>query len=268
MAVKISHASIDENGKAKGGKAGDQTGKEVKISNWYKSNWDFVARPKRKEVADRMVKEAMAGANNPNIGYDQGERNDLLTEAKKVGFDLSKITPPCEADCSSFVSVCVLAAGVDLSYSSNLPTTSNLRAKLKATEEFDILTDRKYLDSSDHLVAGDVVCRERGHAVIVVEGGANNATVVTAPVAAPKGDKIKSAVTYSVKLPLLQRGDSGPVVEAAQALLKLRGCDPGTIDGEFGRNTENAVKELQKKANKTRDGKIGGQTWPVLLKLF
>lgn len=265
MAIKISHASIDENGSIKGGKAGDQTGKEVKISNWYKSNWDFVARPKKREIADRMVKEAIAGANNPNIGYDQGERNDLLAEAKKVGYDLSKITTPCEADCSSFVSVCVLAAGVKIPYSSNLPTTSNLRAKLKATGEFDILTDSKYLNSSDHLVAGDVICRERGHVVIVVEGGTDNATVVTAPVAESKGDKIKSAVTYSVNLPLLQRGDSGPQVEAAQTLLKLRGCDPGTIDGEFGSNTEKAVKELQKKANKARDGKIGGQTWPVLI---
>lgn len=265
MAVKISHASIDENGKAKGGKAGDQTGKEVKISSWYKSNWDFVARPKQKEVSRKMVAEAVAGANNPNIGYDQGERNDLLTEAKKVGFDLAKITVPCEADCSSFVSVCVLAAGVDLKYSSNLPTTSNLRSKLLATGEFDILTDKKYLDTSNHLIAGDVLCRERGHVVIVVEGGTDNATVATAPVAASKGDKIKAAVTYSVNLPLLQRGDSGPQVEAAQTLLKLRGCDPGTIDGEFGRNTEEAVKELQKKANKPRDGKIGGQTWPVLI---
>ncbi len=264
MAVKISHASIDEKGTAKGGAAGDQTGKEVKISNWYKSNWDFVARPKQKSTADRMVKEAVAGANNPNIGYDQGERNDLLTEAKKVYFDLAKITVPCETDCSAFVSVCVLASGVDLKYSSNLPTTSNIRSKLQATGEFDILTDSKYLNTSNHLIAGDVLCRERGHVVIVVEGGTDNATVVTAPVAESNGDRTKSAVTYSVKLPLLQRGDSGPVVEAAQALLKLRGCDPGTIDGEFGSNTEKAVKELQKKAQKARDGKIGGQTWPVL----
>ena len=36
MAVKIGHASIDENGRAQGGKAGDQTGKEVCTRNWYK----------------------------------------------------------------------------------------------------------------------------------------------------------------------------------------------------------------------------------------
>ena len=34
MAVKIGHASIDENGKAAGGKAGDQTGREVCVRDW------------------------------------------------------------------------------------------------------------------------------------------------------------------------------------------------------------------------------------------
>ena len=35
MAVKVGSARIDENGKAHGGKAGDQTGKEVSTQNWY-----------------------------------------------------------------------------------------------------------------------------------------------------------------------------------------------------------------------------------------
>ena len=33
MAVKIAHAVGDENGKARGGEAGDQTGKEVLVTN-------------------------------------------------------------------------------------------------------------------------------------------------------------------------------------------------------------------------------------------
>ena len=35
MSVKIGHASIDERGKARGGAAGDQTGREVYTRNWY-----------------------------------------------------------------------------------------------------------------------------------------------------------------------------------------------------------------------------------------
>ena len=35
MAVLIGSARIDENGRAHGGKAGDQNGKEVSTQNWY-----------------------------------------------------------------------------------------------------------------------------------------------------------------------------------------------------------------------------------------
>ena len=35
MAVYVASARIDENGKAHGGKAGDQTGKEVSSQVWY-----------------------------------------------------------------------------------------------------------------------------------------------------------------------------------------------------------------------------------------
>ena len=34
MAVKVGSARIDEYGKARGGQAGDQTGKEVSTQNW------------------------------------------------------------------------------------------------------------------------------------------------------------------------------------------------------------------------------------------
>ena len=36
MAVKVGSARIDENGRAHGGKAGDQTGKELSVQNWYR----------------------------------------------------------------------------------------------------------------------------------------------------------------------------------------------------------------------------------------
>ena len=35
MSIKIGHAAIDENGNITGGEVGDQTRKEVKISNYY-----------------------------------------------------------------------------------------------------------------------------------------------------------------------------------------------------------------------------------------
>lgn len=41
---KIAHASIDENGRASGGKAGDQTGKETCVRSYYDKPWDFYLR--------------------------------------------------------------------------------------------------------------------------------------------------------------------------------------------------------------------------------
>lgn len=49
---KIVQASINEKGKATGGKGGDQTGREVLICNFYEysKGWDYVLRYKNQEV--------------------------------------------------------------------------------------------------------------------------------------------------------------------------------------------------------------------------
>lgn len=48
MAVRIGSARINEKGTTTGGKAGDQTGGEVSIQNYYlhRKGW-YVARPER-----------------------------------------------------------------------------------------------------------------------------------------------------------------------------------------------------------------------------
>ena len=258
MTVRIGHASGGETG-ARGGKAGDQTGREVKISNWYAASWDFVARAKDGAAAARIAAAAIAGAENSNIGYDQGQRNTLLAEAKKVVYDLAKIENPCETDCSAFASVCVLAAGVSLDFGSNLPTTRNLRQKLAETGAFDILTDRKYLQGDGYLRSGDILCNEGAHVVVVLDDGKETV---------PQRNRIRSGAVYSLDLPLVQKGDSGRVVEALQQLLKLRKCDPGNVDGEFGNQTQTAVVTCQHGAGLDTDGKVGGQTWSVLLGLI
>ena len=56
MTVKIGHASIDENGKAKNGKAGDQTKRELYTTNWYSRPWTSVIRPKDSVVAEKIAK--------------------------------------------------------------------------------------------------------------------------------------------------------------------------------------------------------------------
>lgn len=175
MAVKIGHASIDERRKATGGKAGDQTAKEVCTTTWYSNGWTVLLRPKRSTVAEKMAKFCEAVCANSKIGYDQYQRNTLREKAKAAGWNAGKITTACETDCSAFMTVCAEAAGVDVSgcyTNGNAPTTGTMRAKFKATGDFEVLTDSKYLKSSDYLERGDILVKEPGHTIMVLSNGA------------------------------------------------------------------------------------------------
>ena len=173
MAILIGHASIDENGKAKGGKAGDQTQREVCAREWYSKPWEFVLRCKDHAKAEKMAVACERGCSNDNIGYDQNQRNTLNTQAKTVNYDLSKIQTPCECDCSSFMAVCVQATGIDIPYiSGNAPTTSTMKTVFLSTGEFDVLTDSKYLTSDNYLKRGDILVKSGSHTVMALENGA------------------------------------------------------------------------------------------------
>ena len=166
MTVKIGHAHSDENNKAKGGLAGDQTGKEVVIQNWYNraQGWTVVFRAKETSTAEQIAKTMEDACANNNIGYDQRQRTTLYKLAEKCNFDLSKITEKCECDCSSLVAVCVTAAGIPVSKDMY---TGNQKAVLSATKQFVILTDQKYLTKANYLKRGDILLGP-GHTAIVL----------------------------------------------------------------------------------------------------
>lgn len=68
--VMIGGASGDENHKAKGGEAGNQTGKELKIQKWYNGKWNVVLRPKDATLAENLAIQCEGACGNMNIGYD------------------------------------------------------------------------------------------------------------------------------------------------------------------------------------------------------
>ena len=170
--AKIGHSSLDENRKTKGGKAGDQTGREVTTGSWYAKNWSYVLRAKDKNIAERMAKACEDGCANNVIGYDQGQRNTLRTQAKLCGMNLALIKTDCECDCSSFMSVCAECAGIPIPYTGgNAPTTSTMKSAFLNTGYFDLLTDKKYLDSDKYLKRGDVLVAVGQHTVMILEDG-------------------------------------------------------------------------------------------------
>ena len=66
MAVRVGHASMSENSSANGTK-GDQTGKEVKINNWYSDSWTYMFIHPDANVREKHAKAVEDGCNNPNI---------------------------------------------------------------------------------------------------------------------------------------------------------------------------------------------------------
>lgn len=168
----ISHASIDERGNIAGGKSGDQTGKEVCTRSYYRKGWNVVVRMKtpamREKVADCMVK----AVDNNYIGYNQARRMTLINYARNVGYDPSKVTTPCDCDCSSLVTLACIYAGIreaSLIVGGNAATTSTLRKRLQATGAVDVFTSKDYTASDSKLIRGDILIKEGSHTAVVTQ---------------------------------------------------------------------------------------------------
>ena len=179
----ISNCGHDERGKYSGGQAGDQKGNEWAVIPWYNRPWNYVLRHPDGAVRKKIVELARKAANNDMIGYDQGDRYSFWQQLEAVGYDPSKITVPCESDCSAGVAAVVKAVGylmgkTKLQGVSIYCYTGNLRAALK-TAGFEVLTASKYLASDKYLQAGDVLLYEGHHTAINLDDGASAETAVT-----------------------------------------------------------------------------------------
>ena len=171
---KIAHASIDENKNTKGGKAGDQTGKEVCVREWWDKGWNKVLRHPDERIGNKAANIAQMLCECNKVGYDQNERNTLHTELKKVGYNVGQYINngiPTETDCSAFVTLCYIASGIkELEYEGNAPTTRNMANKFVKCG-FNEIADSRYLKSPDYLRKGDIILKEGSHVVITLETG-------------------------------------------------------------------------------------------------
>lgn len=245
MSVKIGHASIDEHGKISGGAAGDQTGQEVCTRDWYGKGWTVCLRPKTKELAEASAQACEKGCANNNIGYDQNQRNSLYTKAKGVNYNLSKVGK-CETDCSAFMSTCAIAGGAKIEFDGNLPTTSTMRKKFAASDDYDVLTDAKYLTSSNYLKRGDILVCEGHHTVMVLSNG-------------EKANE--TATTSTVAKPTIKNGSIGSEVKKLQKNLNKVMKSGLVVDGECGNLTTKAIKAFQKKYSLEIDGIYGNKSY-------
>lgn len=255
MAVKVGSARIDENGKAYGGAAGDQTGKELSTQNWYrhKKGWR-VFRPVSGTAALKIAGFVEDACANPLIGYDQWNRHTLYNAIRDVGFDLSKLKKKVECDCSSLVRTALAWAGI-----MGIPEsfrTGNMPSVLLGTGKFVELKGAKYTDQSAYLGAGDIlVTKTSGHTVVVLTDGAKYEGHIAAPKENTLGDR------------LLVNGSEGADVKVLQEYLIGLGYDLGKwgADGDYGDATELAVTAFQRDHGLDDDGDYGPLTHAALM---
>jgi hypothetical protein len=218
MTVKIGHARIDEKAKAKGGKAGDQTGKELMIQDWYNKEWSTVFRAKDNKVAEKIAKAMEQACANDKIGYDQGQRTTLYKHAEKCNWNIQKITEKCECDCSSLVAVCVNAAGIKVSKDMY---TGNQKAVLQATKKFEMLTDSKYLIKPDYLKRGDILLGPGHTAVVLSDGDVPSKAAWYSAIESAKSFNTSFAGVYEVKAAKLNvRNGAGTLKKVMTVLPK------------------------------------------------
>lgn len=238
--VIVGSARVDERGTYSGGKAGDQTGKEVSTQVFYrhKKGW-YLLRPKKVSVANGIAKSMLRACNNNNLGYDQGNRLDIA----KHGTDSKEKT---ECDCSSLIRQCIKeASGKDVG---NF-TTAN---EAKMLESSGLFENRKSVNTFTKLYEGDVlVTKTQGHTVAVVGG----------PKRTESGSSKtkKYSKTFS-KLPsrgYFEVGDKSIDVGYLQTFLNWA-IDAGLkVDSIYGSETKTAVKAFQRKYCLDVDGKFG-----------
>ena len=95
-----------------------------------------------------------------------------------------------------------------------------------------------------------------GIATIPVIPSSDNSSVVTMPPSQPPTE---------TPTPYLKLGDNGDQVRQVQEKLRKLGFLKGSVDGDFGKDTEKAVIAFQEQYKLTPDGKVGSQTMTKLI---
>jgi hypothetical protein len=203
------------------------------MQNFYVSSkgW-YILRAKNADTAANIALAMTIACNNPNIGYNQAKRLDII----KDGTHSAK---PTSCDCSSLVRQCVRESGIEVG---NF-TTANEASVLVGTGQFDKLTYK----TGTTLYLGDIlVTKTKGHTVIVTSGATRN----TNPVAVPtvkKGTKGDNARLLQHNLNqcgynLVEDGIFGKLSTAA--LVRWQYANKLTADGIYGNKSYNKMKEI------------------------
>lgn len=160
--MKIVHAVANEVGTGTGGQLGDQTGKEIRVAEWYRRPWEMYIEPVDRNLGRRAAEIAKLIAAG-NFGYDRVNRWSGLRSIQNFGTEKGS----GDFDCSSLCIACYKLAGLDIAASGY---TGSLEKIFKA-QGFKVYKDPAHLDTPQAAVAGGMFCTPNAHVVICVEDG-------------------------------------------------------------------------------------------------
>ena len=215
----------------------------------------------------------------------------------KHGYDQTHRWGP-DYDCSSLLITVWEQAGVPVR-AGGATYTGNMREVFMRCGFADV-TGEVSLGDGRGLVAGDVLLNHRNHTAMMVDkynlvqARINELGTVTGGQTGDQnggeiavrsyynfpwdcvlrykendgeaGEKAEEETVQLRGLPLLRRGSRGDAVRAAQYLLLCRGLSLPKYgaDGDYGQETEDAVKKFQRLKGLEADGECGALTWDAL----
>ena len=165
---KIVEAYGDENGKARGGKPGDQTGREIRVAEWYDRDGGWMVYL---ECTDPLLAEAAAYnaqliAEDGSFGYNQDDRWSGYDAIIRGGSIDEAET--CDFDCSSLCIAAYILAGLDMKPEGY---TGNMERLFLETGKFRSYDDAAHLKSSSLAKRGGMYLMPKAHVLMMLEDG-------------------------------------------------------------------------------------------------
>ena len=195
---------------------------------------------------DSLIKIAISQLGQKEIAGPE-DNDTIVGYAKESGFDW--VNDDETAWCSIFVNWVAMKAGLKRSEQANARSWLEVGLNVDdAPEPGDVVIF--WRDSEDGWqghVGFYFGFSQDGTRVYCLGGNQGNQVSLSAyPIGKVLGfRRLAEAGMLSLPDPVLQKGDKGNAVKVLQDALKAAGFNCGTTDGDFGGNTEDAVKLFQ-----------------------
>lgn len=218
---------------------------------------------------DKLLKIAFNELGTEEFTGDK-HNPEILKYAKDT--KIAGITTDEIAWCSTFVNWVAWKAGLQFSGKANARSWLNVGTKVASPEPGDIVVFWRESPQSwkGHVGIFTGISFDKKR-VYCIGGNQGNRVSVS-------GYRLDTVLSFqrlatSKKLeipePVLKRNSAGPAVVALQDALKLLNINIGTSDGDFGKKTEDGIKELQtRKPNLAINGIYNAETRDLLESMF